>query len=449
MDIQVKKNRENLYKSLISQGFFVDDNGEPELTVDEFGEQVSDEENVIALYENLIDAEVLVDANGNPLMSQEDFLLQILGRYAQRDFYPITENQRGLFIDWEMHRDTTQYNLPDIRRFTDVTAERLRDILVEAVNAHPYVKMHFAMQDGDVVQVRCDNENDGFSLLVLQSDIDKALKGEEIEPEVFSYFDHSLAEAKKLSGEEGEKAQEYFDKLLEQKESTAYPHSSENTTTEGMGMYTFLIPNDGIEDYCRKAGMTSNAYFATVLSQILHRVTREESVLFYTIDNGRTDSKVMKTIGMYVKTLPVTSTINFDAANPTSFEKAAKEMNDQLIKTVSYSYYPLTMMSERHHIHPEILYVYHGKIEASSDDDGHDKDISITLDTVKVPLTVTVFLKGESAYSVRLSYNTAFYSEADMAKLASAFSAATLNSINIETVAQFSMLDDKERQRVD
>ena len=123
MDIQVKKNRENLYKSLISQGFFVDDNGEPELTVDEFGEQVSDEENVIALYENLIDAEVLVDANGNPLMSQEDFLLQILGRYAQRDFYPITENQRGLFIDWELLRDTTQYNLPDIRGLTDVAAE--------------------------------------------------------------------------------------------------------------------------------------------------------------------------------------------------------------------------------------------------------------------------------------------------------------------------------------
>lgn len=27
MDIQVQKNRENLYNSLISQGFFVDDNG--------------------------------------------------------------------------------------------------------------------------------------------------------------------------------------------------------------------------------------------------------------------------------------------------------------------------------------------------------------------------------------------------------------------------------------
>ena len=47
MDIQVKKNRENLYNSLISQGFFVDDNGEPELTLAEFGEQVDDEENTI------------------------------------------------------------------------------------------------------------------------------------------------------------------------------------------------------------------------------------------------------------------------------------------------------------------------------------------------------------------------------------------------------------------
>jgi len=503
MDIQVKKNRENLYNSLISQGFFVDDNGEPELTLEEFGEQVDDEENAITLYENLVDAEVLVDDQGNPLMSQDDFLLQIMGRYALRDFYPITENQRGLFIDWEMHRDTTQYNLPDIRRFSGVSAENLRDILIEAVNAHSYVKMHFAMQDGDVVQVRCDdapveipiyeiNEkptseffqnrlrpfnllegplyrfeiyktpaglylfqdihhtvNDGFSLMVLQSDIDKALKGEKIEPEVFSYFDHALMEAGKLSGTDGEKAQEYFDNLLNQRESTAYPHSSENTSEEGMGMYSFEIPNDGIEEFCRKAGMTSNAYFATVLSQILHRVTREESILFFTIDNGRTDSKVMKTIGMYVKTLPVTSTINFKDAAHTSFEMVAKEMNEQLIKTVSYSYYPLTMMSERHHIHPEILYVYHGKISNSTEDDGHDENIKITLDTVKVPLTVTVFLKGESVYSIRLSYNTALYSESDIRKLASAFSAASKNSTNIESIAQFSMLDDKERQRID
>lgn len=158
MDIQVQKNRENLYNSLISQGFFVDDNGEPEMTLAEFGEQVDDEENTISLYENLVDAEVLVDTNGNPLMSQDDFLLQILGRYAHRDFYPITENQRGLFIDWEMHRDTTQYNLPDIRRFSGVSAESLRAALIEAVNAHPYVKTHFAMKDGDVVQVRCDDE---------------------------------------------------------------------------------------------------------------------------------------------------------------------------------------------------------------------------------------------------------------------------------------------------
>lgn len=502
MDIQVKNNRENLYKSLISQGFFVDEDDNPEITLAEFCEQVDDEENTKILYENLVDAEVLVDGNGKPLMTEDEFLHRLYGRFATREYYPITENQRGLFIDWEMHRDTTQYNLPDIRCINGVSAETLREALIKVVNAHAYVKTHFAMMDGDVVQVRCDDAevqipiyeierkpdsaffqdrirpfnllegplyrfeiyktpaglylfqdihhtvNDGFSLLVLQNDIDKVLKGEEIEPELFSYFDHALMEANQLAGEEGKKAQQYFDELLNQKESTAYPHSSENTGIDGFGLYPFEIPSAEIEEFCRQYGMTSNAYFATVLSQILHRSNREESVLFFTIDNGRTDSEVMKTIGMYVKTLPVTSTLNFKDAKNTTFEQAAKAMNSQLIKTVSYSYYPLTMMSERHHIHPEILYVYHGKLKEPSMDDGHDKDISIKLDTVKVPLTVTIMQQGEQ-FQAKLTFNPALYALDDIKRLASAFKAAALNALKIKSIAEFSMLDDDTRAEVE
>ena len=112
MDIQVQKNRENLFNSLISQGFFVDDNGEPEMTLAEFGEQVDDEENTISLYENLVDAEVLVDTNGNPLMSQDDFLLQILGLLVKRvllekllasgkPVVTVLMNGRPLALGWE------------------------------------------------------------------------------------------------------------------------------------------------------------------------------------------------------------------------------------------------------------------------------------------------------------------------------------------------------------
>ena len=31
-----------------------------------------------------------------------------IGTYEVREYYPITENQRGLYIDWELHPDTLQ-----------------------------------------------------------------------------------------------------------------------------------------------------------------------------------------------------------------------------------------------------------------------------------------------------------------------------------------------------
>lgn len=34
-------------------------------------------------------------------------------RHAQNfERYPITENQRGVYLDWEMNKDSTQYNMP-------------------------------------------------------------------------------------------------------------------------------------------------------------------------------------------------------------------------------------------------------------------------------------------------------------------------------------------------
>ena len=39
-----------------------------------------------------------------------------LTAYERRERYPLTENQRGVYIDWELNRDTTQYNIPGWQR---------------------------------------------------------------------------------------------------------------------------------------------------------------------------------------------------------------------------------------------------------------------------------------------------------------------------------------------
>ena len=63
-----------------------------------------------------------------------------------------------MYIDWEMNRDTTQYNIPHVFRFKDMDAEKLAEALRKVVDAHCYIKTRFVIHDGEVMQQRRDDE---------------------------------------------------------------------------------------------------------------------------------------------------------------------------------------------------------------------------------------------------------------------------------------------------
>ena len=104
----------------------------------------------------MVDDGYFRDDNGELSLSEDDFLAMIGSVRPKQDFYPITENQRGVFIDWEMNSDRTQYNVPDVIRFDGISPQTLRDAVVKVIEAHPYLKTHFAKMDDDVVQLRLD-----------------------------------------------------------------------------------------------------------------------------------------------------------------------------------------------------------------------------------------------------------------------------------------------------
>jgi Condensation domain. len=47
-------------------------------------------------------------------------------------------------------------------------------------------------------------------------------------------------------------------------------------------------------------GITENAYFQTIVTQVLHRITREESIMLATITSGRQLSGMERMVGMFV-----------------------------------------------------------------------------------------------------------------------------------------------------
>ncbi|WP_162074497.1 phosphopantetheine-binding protein, partial [Chryseobacterium fistulae] len=68
--------------------------------------------------------------------------------YDQLDFYPLTGNQLGIYLDWEKNRESLQYNVPWVLKLTDIDAELLRAALEKIFEAHSYLKVQLEMRDG-------------------------------------------------------------------------------------------------------------------------------------------------------------------------------------------------------------------------------------------------------------------------------------------------------------
>lgn len=77
---------------------------------------------------------------------------------SSRRYYPLTENQRGVYIDWEMNRHALQYNIPQLFRFADGTdPQRLAEAVRAVVKAHPGLMTRIVIRDGDVMQLRSED----------------------------------------------------------------------------------------------------------------------------------------------------------------------------------------------------------------------------------------------------------------------------------------------------
>jgi amino acid adenylation domain-containing protein/non-ribosomal peptide synthase protein (TIGR01720 family) len=486
------KNRKDLYESLIAQGYFIDDDGNAELSLDEFAERMSDEETAQTFYENLIDAEFFGDSK----MTEEEFLRSVCRYHAPQEKYPLTENQRGVYIDWDMNRDALQYNIPSVQRFDGLDAKRLCEAVEAAISSHPYLKTRLTISDGDVYQqphadeptqvsmVTLDSTPqpgffqskvcpfdlfndvlyratvyevkgtqtvylfldfhhivfDGISATVLMADIRKAYNGEQLTVETYTAFDYALDEADLLASDRYKEAQEYYDRLLAGADATVYPHSQEGNADKERNCLTYTLNMDrkAIHAYCQKHGVTENNYMMTALLETLHRITREEQVVMTTVSNGRSTTDMQDIMGMFVKTIPV---IYQQAGNgKLLFSEAVMQQQQQNIEIQERDFYPFTHMSERNGLRAEVMYDYaEGMGSYGSVDDPVCK---VELDTVKCPVSLTVFAKSAEQYMIYVEYDAAFYCQNDMRILLEGMKNIALQAAqNDARLSELSMLD--------
>ncbi|MDE6005962.1 MAG: amino acid adenylation domain-containing protein [Muribaculaceae bacterium] len=428
-------------------------------------------------------------------------------RKAKRKYYPLTENQRGVYIDWETNRDAIQYNIPQVFLMGEGTdAERLREAVIKTVEAHPGLKTRLAFRNGDIVQERRDDDPvnvtitdldkapdasffqsrirpfdltgeqlfrceiyrygnrvymlrdthhiifDGVSAMVFAQELQRAYKGENLQGEELSALEHSLDEKELTESEEFGKAEEWFDKLVGDSESTSYPRSGrpDSDIAGALGRVRMRIPAEEIRKASAAWGVTQSNYLMSSFLQLLHRLTREKTVQITTVNNGRNDMRLLGSTGMFVKTLPVVSRCdNPKGVTPESF---AREIQNQFLTSQDYDFYPFTALVEKKGVRPEIMFVYEGGIDTGVGEGNGEwspEEIPVSLDTAKLPLTMLVFDAPGDQLELVAEYDTSCYNRYDMSVLVTMFANLTRSLATARELTDGIMTDGAQRKQLE
>ncbi len=476
---ELQQNRRTLYDNLLNDGYFKDEDGNINFPYEEFDESLDDNENIVTLYRNLLDDGYFRDEDGEINFSEADFMAMLGRKHELRTYYPLTGNQLGIYADWEMNRDTTQYNIPTLTRYTGVDVERLVEALRRVVDAHPYLKMRLAeTPDGVMQQRRDDSETkievrklqvepekeyfqalvqpfdlfnddlyriivvetpsavyfwkdmhhilfDGGSMGIFNAQLREAYTGGDLQPESYTAYDFALEEEERQQGDKYAEAEAFFDKMLEGQTATAYPSSFELEASATQSGTLHKNLNLGVSEFCRLHAITPNSFFMAALSLLLHKVTREDDIMYTTVSHGRNMMEMMDIMGMFVKTLPVTSSMEGKQAQEERFSEFAGKVHRQYVDVVERDFYPFTTMVERHGVRPEILFAYqdgsYSSDEKATDNGLKAERIPLTLDTTKTNITIEIEALGNDNYVLDVEYDTNRYGVADIQRLLNAY----------------------------
>ena len=419
-----------------------------------------------------------------------------LTAYERRERYPLTENQRGVYIDWELNRDTTQYNIPDLYRFKEMDAERLAEAVRQTVDAHCYLKTRLVVAEDDVMQECHDDEEavvsietlneepdtaffgqrmrpfnlfndrlyrieiyqapqnvylfadihhiiyDGLSSDVFMQSVMEAYEGKPLQPEKVTAYDFALYEQAMKQTPVYEQAQQYFETLTASASVLSVLDSDQPDGTDS-GILSIPFADEGIQSFCTANGVTVSSFMHAVFSETMSRLTREDDILYLTINNGRSASAdLISCVGMFVKTLPVVRPSTDKGTTVADFVKA---VHQQLQESYENDIYPYTQLVERRKIHAEAMFVYQGGIIEG--DSAGGEDISIALDTAKLPIDFSVYPQGDG-YKLALEYSGTRYSAADIEKMGHAFVSMAHNMARGGTLNEMALVSSNEVQEL-
>ena len=293
---------------------------------------------------------------------KEAGIKEIIESAKDMEYFPLTENQLGIYYECKQNPDVIKYTMPTTVRFSnDVDANRLKQAIIDTVEAHPYLKTRIVNYDGELKQKRCDDLaindieivkvdsivdedivrndvapiaiedsqlfkfkiyetpdevvlftdfhhiiTDGVSQNNLFRDIADIYENREISEEIIDGYTYSLLEKDAENSETYQSAKAFFDdKLTQGIESTVLTPDLNGNPDEGkIKNVSDTIDSEFINEFCNDNSISKNALFIASTILNLNKFTFSDKSSITTIFNGRSSPSYFNTQGFLVKTVP-------------------------------------------------------------------------------------------------------------------------------------------------
>lgn len=330
--------------------------------------------------------------------------------FEQRKEYPLSMTQMGIFVESIHYKDTTVYNMPYLYELDkDIQMDKLKLAVEKVLKAHPYLSMTVGRnEEGDVYAIRSDEVrveissgsvlpskeelirpfdltsgeplcriglfdtsdgkylfidthhlvSDGESFKIFMEDIDVAYKGMEPEMETYTGFEAALFEEKMRGSDKLTRARELYESILGGSQKVTLPpkETALDASFDGIYSLTGEVSAKEVTSFCDKYRLGLNAFFTVAMGLSLKACTGAEEAVFATIYNGRNDSRLSRSIGMFVKTIPVC----LKAVPQMSVVKAVGECQSMLVKEMACDIYSFAEICRDYGLNSDVLFAYQG-----------------------------------------------------------------------------------------
>lgn len=418
----------------------------------------------------------------------------------EKDVYPLTASQLGVYFAMAENPDTLMYNNPVKICFDENTdTEKLLAAVEQAVNNHKAYQCSieerngqpcmvpkdgtfhaeriktkdmerslrefvrpFDLKNGETIRgclFESDTEKvlaidahhivfDGTTLSILLREIERCYDGYDIYEEKTSAFDLSVYEESLKSTPRYAEAETFFAQLYDGRElNNDFPCDYEDKNAGKLGVLEtgLTLDREKLLGFLKGNGLTENSLFLAAYSYVLARYNGTGSSVVYVGENGRHTSMTFNTAGMLVKTLALPAELKGES-NIADFIRKLQETFRQSVKNDIYSF---SELAGKYGLTNDFSFVYQGDSFTEISLDGKRYPVTGLFNPDAINRMTLMVFYTEGSYRLSFRYRSDLYSEGVIRAFADAYACAVKEFIEKELLREVELVSESQEKLLD